>query len=161
MNGYDDRDVCSFEPEIIDASRRGTLDDEQRNHLIGCEECREALQVAALLQDAAETPGVEPELPQAPYFWWKSQIQERLAFQKRRRRSLGIFQALVIGLTLVLSVAALFLLWPILGSWVGPLVPEEIQKVAAASPSIVTLLSLASAVVLVVALAVHALLADD
>lgn len=112
------RRSCARELEIADAmlAAGGTaeLTDERRQHLETCRECRELIEVIAMLRDEHARTANDVSVPAAGQVWWRAAVRARLEEAQAAARPVTWAQG-VTGATLFgVTCAAMILTWPAL-----------------------------------------------
>lgn len=115
-------ETCPRENEAVLASRSDQLDESLAAHVENCPHCREAVRIAAWMQNlAAETPRQRP-LPDAELLWIKSQLFGRQEAADRVWQPLWVGETLARAVVGAFAAAWLALSWPtIQGYLVGSL----------------------------------------
>ena len=97
---------CAREPEVVSASRvigwQERCSDELRNHVGGCEICRDLASVIEILREDHALAVRDMQLPLAGQVWWRAAVRARAEASNAAVRPLtwvhGIAAACVIGL---------------------------------------------------------------
>ncbi len=85
--------LCPFEDRILRAMRLGRVDEDVRDHAIGCPECAELLEVAGLF-GADRREGISGARPPAVgAVWFRMQLRARRESARRSSRAVSLIQA--------------------------------------------------------------------
>ena len=90
-------DICSFETETLRAARSGDWPEALKDHVAGCEACRQTQSVAAFMGRVATAMASERPLPDPTKIWLASKLASRGA-SDRRLRNLQRIRLGLIGL---------------------------------------------------------------
>ena len=129
--------ICEREAEVRRLVRGNVDDPALRLHAAGCGACREALAVAAGMQELARQPIDTSSLLSPTALWWKAQILRRWDAQREAATRLERGDRIQVGIGLV--AAAVLLVWLL----------RQALGTPAGLPAALTVVMLASAALLV------------
>jgi hypothetical protein len=68
---------CNFEPEAVKVAKSAKVDDKIAEHIKSCDDCRETIRVASLLQTNLTRNLPTRKLPSAGLVWFKFKLREK------------------------------------------------------------------------------------
>jgi hypothetical protein len=154
---------CFRESDVVDAVRSGEWPDrcEQglRDHVAGCDVCRDVAAVAAALQ-ASRAEGLgEVHVPTSAHVWWRAQLRARREALELAASPMTIVQGVAAACAAGLAIAAIGMGWGELAS-ASRHVASELIAAATSAPELTLTFLGAAAVVLAMPIAVYFALSE-
>ncbi len=148
--------TCDKELAVRSMVRSGQDDPALRDHLAGCESCRQDAEVAAWMIAFADLPAGPIALPDPGMLWWKAQLLQRWDAQRRAIEPIEKGQQVQVGIGVAGCAALLYWLWPHVQAWAGRVTAADLTALAPSSPgglmAIVAIGGLLAAATVVVAI---------
>jgi hypothetical protein len=111
--------ICPEEGRVVQAHQGDAIDAAVRDHVVGCEACRETVDVLDFMRAfAAEPADPTHRIPEAARIWWRAQLVRRWDAERRvahRVDQMYPLQAAVLAFGVVLAV---LFAWPAVERWV-------------------------------------------
>ena len=157
---------CPMEREVLRAATIGAWPAAVRAHVVACEECAAAAEVAGWMQDLASQDLRDHPLPDPSVLWLKANVLKSSTVLDRASRpilNLQIAAYLLLGAAWAVLVTTK---WASVRDWLHSLTPGEVLvKAAGAGTSVSLSLSIVLAFIvlasLTVTLALHTILAEE
>jgi hypothetical protein len=154
---------CELESQIVQALATNGISDSARQHLLGCEGCRNAVAADAWMKEYARQPVEMLRLPDPSLIWLKAQLMSQGKELERATSSFSVVQSLGFAVLAIAWAVLLSWKWKDLSSLLDSLQPGEFIFAIYHSP-VLTLPFLTTAVLLLcatVAFAAHSVLAEE
>lgn len=103
------RNECGLESAIVGAVASEGISENARQHLIGCETCRDAVAADAWMKEFASLPQPEPALPDPALIWLKAEFMRERVTLSQLTQSISWWQTF--GFAAIASGWALLLTW--------------------------------------------------
>lgn len=160
---------CLREAEMLQVVAEGrwpgSCDPELREHAANCSICVDLIEVAVSLSSDRDTGMKTGHIPGSGVAWWRIQTRLRQEAMRTSQRAVTFAQAAMIGLGVIVAVAALRLVWTPTINWTAwfagfrEFTSAGVIALVAQQSSFVILVSLAT--LTLVPLAAYFVLSDD
>ena len=100
---------CTREQDVLDAVAAGRWPDrcdrDLREHIAGCEICRDIATVVAAIADERDAAWDEPGVPASSVVWWRAQIRARDEAARVAARPIVVAQAIAVACLIAATLA--------------------------------------------------------
>jgi len=97
--------MCEREGEVIDALRKGLVNEELRAHAASCAGCADLIDVAGALLEDRTTLMRAAKLPGSGLVWWRAAMRDRRETARRALRAARIIQAVLVMIAAGVGIA--------------------------------------------------------